>query len=125
MPRVHAFIAEHSTKFIHTLKAADNQPLQIQFRRDPKIQFRVERIMMSGERSCRRASRYRRQHRRFDFDETALVEIFSDRFNDLGAFDEHVAHLGIDDKIEVALPISDLDVFEPVEFLRQRSQRLA
>ena len=37
---------------------------------------------------------------------------------------EHLADVGVDDEVEVALPIADLDVLQPVPLLRQRQEAL-
>ncbi len=37
---------------------------------------------------------------------------------------EDLAHLGIDDQVEIALAVAGFDVGQPVPLLRQRQQRL-
>ena len=46
------------------------------------------------------------------------------RADDQAASDERIAHLGVDDEVDVALAEARLDVLEPVPFLRQRQQVL-
>ena len=44
--------------------------------------------------------------------------------NDQTSLHEHIAHFTIDDEIDVALPVSDLDVLQAVPLLRQRQKAL-
>ena len=39
MPGRNAFVAEDPPDFVHFIKAADNQPLQVKLQRDPQMQF--------------------------------------------------------------------------------------
>ena len=46
------------------------------------------------------------------------------RRDDAAARLEHAPRVGVDDEIEVALAVADLDVGQPVPLLRQRQQAL-
>ncbi len=63
-------------------------------------------------------------HRRFDFDEAALVEETPHRLHDLGALGEDLAHLGIHGEIDVAAAIARLHVLQAVPLLGQGKQVL-
>ena len=67
------FVAEIAIDFVDPVQAADNQPLQIQLRRDAQIQIHIERVVMRDERARRRASIDRLHHRRFDFYKSTLI----------------------------------------------------
>ena len=107
---------------IHTVQAADNQPLQIQLRRNAKIQIHVESVVMGDERARRCASGDRMHHRRFDFDEAAAIEVAAHLRDDAGALDENLAHVSIRDQIEIPLAIAKIHVGEPVPFFGKREQ---
>ena len=62
-------------------------------------------------------------HRGLDFEVALLVEVVAQGLDDLAADYEGVAHLGVDDQVEVALTVAGLDVFEAMPFLRQRPER--
>ena len=124
VPRRDALVAEIAVDLEDLFQAADDQFLQIQLRRDAQEQLHVERVVMRHERPRRRAARDRMHHRRFDFEVAALHEELANRLHDLRTLDEHVARRRIGDEVDIALPIALLLVGHPVEFLRQRTQRL-
>ncbi len=51
-------------------------------------------------------------------------KILAHRLDDLGALDEDLAHLGIDNQIDVALAVAHLHVLQAVPLLRKRQQVL-
>jgi hypothetical protein len=63
-------------------------------------------------------------HRRLHLDEAARIEERAQRLHHPRAQEEDLAHLRVDDEIDVALPVARLHVLEPVPLLRQRAQRL-
>ena len=79
---------------------------------------------MRLERLCVRAARDRLHHRRLDLEETLARHEFPDHLHDAAARLEHAARLLAHDEVHVALAVLLLLVGEPVEFLRQRPQRL-
>ena len=74
MLAINSFIAKVSVQLINLFETADDQPLEIKFRRDARIEIDVERVVMRLERPRRRAGCQRRQHRRFDFYKVAVVQ---------------------------------------------------
>src|SRR6266513_4619030 len=71
-----------------------------------------------------RAAGDRLHHRRFDLQETLARHEFPDHVHDAAARLEHAARLLAHDEVHVALAVPLLLVGEPVEFLRQRPERL-
>ncbi|MCY1443103.1 hypothetical protein D9M71_595020 [compost metagenome] len=63
------------------------------------------------------------QHRGFHFEETAVVEEVADVGDHLGAHAEGLAHLLVDDQVDVALAVAGLGIGQAVELVRQRTQR--
>ena len=80
--------------------------------------------MMGAKRLRRGAARHRLQHRRFHFEETFRLEEPPDLTNDGDPLFEDRARTLVRDEIEITLPITRLDVLEPVPFFRQRPQGL-
>ena len=119
-----AFVAEVAVDLEHPLDAADHQALQVQLRRDAQIQLHVERVVMRHERPRQRAAGDRLHHRRLDLEKAARDEKLANRGDRPAADLEHAAHVGIDDEIEIALAVADLDVLQTVPLLRQRNEAL-
>ena len=117
-----ALVAEVAVDLEDALEAADQQPLEVQLRRDAQEEIHVEGVVMRDERPRRGAAGQRLHHRRLDLDEVARREEGADALDDARAHDEHLAHLRIGDQIEVALPVARLDVGQSVPLLRQRTQ---
>ena len=117
-------VPEVAVDLEHPLDAADRQPLQIQLRRDAHVQPHVERVVMRDERPRQRAAGDRLHHRRLDLEEPAGDQELADRRDDAAAHLEHAPRVGVDDQIEIALAVADLDVLQPVPLLRQRQQAL-
>ena len=89
-----------------------------------RIQVHVERIVVRLERPRQRAAGNRLHHRRLDFEIPARGHERADRGDHAASRLEDPARIGIDDEIEVALPVADFDVGQAVPLLRQRQQAL-
>ncbi len=124
VPRAHAFVAEVAVDLEHALEAADDEPLQVELRRDAQEHRHVERVVMRRERLRGRAAGDRMQHRRLDLEEAVAAHEVADRRDRAAARDERRARLVADDQVDVALPVLHLLVGEPVELVGQRPQRL-
>jgi len=70
------------------------------------------------------AARNLLQDRSVDVQEVALIEEAADRCDDLGPRSEHLTNRRVGDEVDVALPVPDLDVLQPMPLLRQRAERL-
>lgn len=64
------------------------------------------------------------QHRRFYFQEPPLQQVAAECLNNSAPRFKHFSHVRIDDQIEVALPIADFHVLQPIPLVWQRPQRL-
>ncbi len=124
VPRRDAFVAEVAVDLVHALEAADDQPLQVQLRRDAQVQIHVERVVMRDERPRHRAAGDRLHHRRLDFEEVHRIEEVAQVLHDARARLEHLRALRADDQVDVALAIAHLLVGQPVPLVGQRPQRL-
>src|SRR5437868_7749251 len=118
------FVPEVAVDLEYALDAADRQALQVQLRRDAHEQTHVERVVMRDEGPRQRAAGDRLHHQRFDFQEATLRKELAHRRNDAAADLEDRARIRVDDQIEIALPVANLDVLQTVPLLRQRQQAL-
>ena len=119
-----ALVAEVAVDLVDALDAADDEPLEVELRRDAHVQLHVERVVMRDERPRQRAAGDRLHHRRLDFEEAACVEEAANGRERARAHVEDAARVGIDDQVEVALAVAGLDVLEAVPLLRQRQEAL-
>ena len=122
--RRHALVPEVARQLVDPLHAADDQPLQIQLRRDPQVEVHVERVVMRDKRPRRRAAGNRLHHRRLDLDEAARVEERADRGDRAGPHLEDAPAFRRHDQVEVALAVARLDVLQSVPLLGQRQMAL-
>ena len=63
-------------------------------------------------------------HRRFNFDETLRIHESPHRLHQLAALQKNFADLGVHHQVDVALPVAQFDVRQPMPFFRQRQQVL-
>ena len=120
----HALVPEVPCQLVHPLHAADDQAFQIELRRDAQIKLHVERVVMRDKRPRRRAAGNRLHHGRFDLDEAARVEERADGGHRLGAHLEDTARVGVDDQVEVPLPVARLDVLQAMPLFGKRQVAL-
>ena len=85
------FVAEIAVDLVDALEAADDQPLQIELRRDAQVHVQIERVVVRHERPRRRAARNRLHHRRLDFHEIERIEIVAQVAQDARAGAKHLA----------------------------------
>ena len=104
------------------VKAANDEALEVELRRDAQIEIDVQRIMVRDERARCCAAGDCREYRRLDLEVIAVIEVLTDGLDDLRALAEGIADLRIHDEVEVALAIADVDILQAMELLRQRTQ---
>jgi hypothetical protein len=117
-------VPEVAVDLVDAFEPTHRQPLEIQLGRDAQIQLEIERVVMRDKRPGQRAAGHRLHHRRLDFQEAARVEKRADGRHHARAGLKHGARVGIDDQIQIALPVSRFNVAQAVPFLRQRQQAL-
>ena len=121
---IQTFVTEHTADLVHPLQTADNEPLEIQLQRNAQLHILVQRIVVRFKRTRRGAARVRHEHGGLDLHKAAAVEEAADLAQDLRALDKRVAHLGVDDQIEIPLAVAHIGILQSVEFFRQRLERL-
>ena len=124
VPGRNAFVTEVAVDLEDALEATDHQALEVQLRGDAQEHRQVQRVVVGLERLGRGATGDGLQHRRFHFEEVALVEEFADVADHLRTHTEGVAGFLVDDQVDVALAITLLGVGQAVVLVRQRTQRL-
>ena len=117
-------VPEIAVDLVHALEPADDEPLEVELRRDPEVQVHVERVVVRLERPRNGAARDRLHHRCLDLQEAARVEEPPERRDEPRAEQEDRADVGVHDEVHVTLPIAGLHVLEAVPLLGQRPQRL-
>ena len=71
---VHPFVPEVVPDLVHPLESADQQPLEVQLVGDAQVQRHVQRVVVSHERTGRRAAIEWLEDRRLDLEKTTLIE---------------------------------------------------
>ena len=71
MRGIRTFVSEHPIQLKDPLESAYQATLQEQFRRDPKVQVRIQGVGVCDERAGRGAARKRLQNWRFHFEKAA------------------------------------------------------
>ena len=117
-----ALVAEVAVEFEDLGETADQQPLEEELRRDAQRERHAERVVMCLEGPRRRAAGNVLEHRRFDFEESAVLEKAPDFREHQRAGDEERGALGIAHQVEVALAVFRFAVGKAVELVGHRPQ---
>ena len=125
MPRAEPFVAEVSSDLEDLFHAADQEPLEEQFRADPQEQVAVERIVVGSKGPGGRPAVCRLQHRRLHFGEAAFFQQFAEDVDDGNALPEVRYRIGIGHQVQVPLAVAQFHVLKPVELLRHGVEALA
>ena len=130
VPHADTFIAVTAVDLEHALEPSDNEPFQVQLRRNAQEHFLIERVVMGFERLGVGAAGDRVQHRGFDFQEVMRNHEFSNAANGLAACNESFARGFVRHQIDIPLAVFHLLIGHAVEFIghgakafRQQAQR--
>src|SRR5262249_41973785 len=124
VPGGYPFIPEDAIEVVNTIQAANDQPFQVELRRNPQIQRHVQSVVIGPERLRPRASGDLMQDRCFDFEIASRIQEGTEFANDHTSFDEDIPHFAIHNEIDISLPVSNLDVLQTMPFLGQRKETL-
>ena len=124
MRRVHAFVAEVAVDLEDCLETADDQAFEVEFRRDAQIAVDAQGIVVRHEGLGVGAAGDGMHHRRFDFQESLLLEKATRQRDDLRPDAEGFSDFRVHDQVKVALAVAHLFVGDAVELLRQRGDCL-
>ena len=117
-----SFVPEIPVQLEDFVEAADEQPLEIKFRRDAEIKLEPERFVMRAERFRRRAARHRLQHRRLHFEKAAIFHEPARFAHDGNALFKDASRLLVRQKIEIALAITRFHILQAMPFFRKRPE---
>ena len=80
--------------------------------------------MEGFERTRRRADFKRKQNGCINFKKAVTVKESAKLTENLRALDKGILYLGIDDEVNISLPISEVGVLQSVELFGKRKKRL-
>ena len=124
MGAVHALVAELAADLKDALKAAHDAALEGQLGSDAQVEVAVKRVEVRDERLGVGTTQDGMHHGGLDLHVAVGLHVAADETDDLAALAEGVADLRVHDEVEVALAVTDVDILQAVELLRQRAQRL-
>jgi hypothetical protein len=103
-------VPEVTVDFKHALDAANGEALQVQLRGNAHVEPHVECVVMRLKWPRQRAASHRLHHRRLDLEEPAPDQEFAKGRDDATADLEHAPRVGVHGQIEIALPVSRLNI---------------
>ena len=89
-------VTEIAANLVDSLQVADQQTLQIEFKRNPQVQVLLELVVVSDERPGRRAAVNWLQDGRLDLQEIMVIQEFTQGTDDRGPFSESFTHFRVD-----------------------------
>src|ERR1700733_1563344 len=120
MPARDAFIAKVPVQLEDLRKSANQESFQVELRRDSQEKINPQCVMMSLEWLRCSAAGHCLHHRRFHLDKATVIKKLPDLTEHLAPNQECPARFRVCDQIEIPLAIPDLDVGNPMPFIRQR-----
>ena len=97
----------------------------MQLEGDAEVEVDIEGVVVGDERAGGGAPLDALQHRRLHLPEPLLAEVLADGVDGLDADLEDALRVLVDDQIDVALPVSRLEIGEGMALLGQRADALA
>ena len=122
MGGIHALIAEDTADLIDPFKTADDQTLEIELCLNAQEHIQIQRVVMGAERACTCTDFHCLKNRGIHLKESAAVKELTDSRDDRASLAEHIANLGIDNRIHIALTITEIRVGQAMEFFGQHFQ---
>ena len=122
---VHALVAEDTAHLVHTLKAAHDQPLQVQLGGDTHIHIDILRVVVGDKGPGVGAAGDGAEDGRLHLHKAQTVQIAAQERHEPAADLEVPLALRVHDQIHIPLAVADLLVGQAVELLRQGPQGLA
>ena len=123
MTGIDAFIAEAAVHFKNPFQAADEEAFEVKFRRNAQEDIHIEGVVMRLKRTGCGTAGNGMEHRRFNFEEVAVIEVLADALDDFRTLNEGIRNFRVDDEVEIALTIACFLIRKAMEFFRQRTER--
>ncbi len=117
-------VAEVAVEFVDAVHAADEEALEVEFRRDAQEELHVERVVVRDERLRRGAPRDGVHHRRLHLQEPARIEELPQKPDDLHPRLEDLHHVRVRGQVRISLTVPDLHVGQSVPLLGRRRDGL-
>lgn len=105
---VDALVAELPPNLVHPVEATHNEHLEVQLGRHAHVEVHAEVVVARDEGCGGGAAGDHVHHGRLHFEEGARVEEAAHELDDARAHDKGGAHGGVDEEVEVALPVPRL-----------------
>ena len=119
-----SFIPVDSAYLIDALDAADHEPLEVQFQRDPQDKLHVQGVVVGLERFGGRAAGDGMKGWTLDLHKLMLGKRFADRLNDFRSFQKRLERLWVVGQIDIAHSLTQLWVLQASMLLRWWLERL-
>ena len=117
MGLVHTLVAEVLSHFVYALETSDDETLEVELGSDAHVHILVQRIEMRHEGACTGTSCNVLEDGGVHFGISGLVQDAADGAYDGGALEEGFLDTAVDDKVHVALTVTEFGVIEGVEHL--------
>ena len=114
MGAVHALVAEVAAELIDTGEAAHDEALEVQFVGDSQVEVDVEGVVVRHKGPCGGAAGNALQHGSVHLEVALLVEVVAHLVDNLRSLHKRLAHLRIDNEVDIALAVAQLGVAEGV-----------
>src|SRR6185369_294337 len=124
VPYGNTLVPEIAVDLEHPVETADDEPFQVKFGSYSQVEFHIESVVMSDERSGSRPSRDLLHHRCFNFEEVPLHHEVADEADNFRPLEENFPDFRIHDQIDIALAVSGLDIGKAMKLFRKRQERL-
>jgi hypothetical protein len=117
-----ALIAKGAPNLIDPVKAADHQPLEMEFQGNPQIEILVKGMVMSDKGARQRSAGMRLKDRSLYLHKPSVIKKISYGSDGLAAQSKNASTLFVGNQVEISLAIAFFYISQPVPFLGQRAK---
>ena len=118
MTSVHTFVTETAVDLENLFKAAHEQFLEVEFRRDAEIKIAVIGIVVGDEGTRRRAAGNGVQHWRFHFQETPGHQPGTHGIHHQDTLAKDIHDLRVGHEVQVTVAVTGFHIRQAVVFFR-------
>jgi hypothetical protein len=120
-----ALIAKGAPNLIDPVKAADHQPLEMEFQGNPQIEILVKGMVMSDKGARQRSAGMRLKDRSLYLHKPSVIKKIPYGSDGLAAQSKNASALFVGDEVKISLAIAFFHVSQPVPLLWQRTKGFA
>src|SRR6266545_4120375 len=117
-------VSEIASDLVDALHAPDEQALEVQLERDPKLELDAERLVEGGERPRHGPPGHRLEDGRLDLHEAVLVEVRAHGLQRRRPSVDDAARFEIGGQLEVPVSLLEARILQPVPLLGERPEGL-